>query len=208
MGDGWRVCIAFGVVPRGLHSFRRALIPAVGSRLGDQVTVSSSTTRIFLYAPSIGLAEEAAQVAREVLAQRDISAPVRTEFWSPRDQKWRDAADGPPAEPAEPADPAAQQHADRQEAERKRSVTTGVAAWQVRVEVPSHGDVIALAEYLAAQGWRVRRHPRSLIVWANCEDDAKGLGQALSGDGRSDTDTAFRVGRVSYRSMYNETPMI
>ena len=207
MGDNWRVCIAFGVLPRSLHSFRKALIPAVSSRLGDQITVSSSTTRIFLYAPSMELADEAAQVAREVLAQHDISAPVRTEFWSPRDQKWRDEADGPPAEPAEPADPAAQQHADRQEAERKRSAMTGVPAWEVRVEVPSHGDVIALAEYLAAQGWRVRRHPRSVIVWANCEDDAKGLGRALSGDGRADTDTAFRVGRVSYRYMYNETPI-
>ena len=85
---------------------------------------------------------------------------------------------------------------------------TGAPAWQVRVEVPSHGDVIALAEYLAAPGWRVRRHPRSLIVWANCEDDAKGLGRALSGDGRADTDTAFGVGRVSYRYMYNETPVV
>ena len=212
MGDNWRVCVTFGVLPRSLHSFRKALIPAVSGRLGDQVTVSSSATRIFatrifLYAPSMGLADEAAQVAREVLAQHDINAPVRTEFWSPRDQKWRDAADGPPAEAAEPADPAAQQHADRQEAERKRSVMTGVPAWEVRVEVPSHGDVIALAEYLAAQGWRVRRHPRSVIVWANCEDDAKGLGRALSGDGRADTDTAFRVGRVSYRYMYNEIPL-
>jgi hypothetical protein len=209
MGDGWRVCIAFGVLPsRRLHSFRRALIPAVSSRLGDQVAVSSSVTRIFLYAPSMGLADEAAQVAREVLAERDLSAPVRTEFWSPREQKWRDAADGPPAEPAEPTDPAAQQHADRQEAERKRSVMTGVPAWEVRVEVPSHGDGIALAEYLAAQGWRVRRWPRSVIVWANCEDDAKDLGRALSGDGGADpTDAAFRVGRVSYRYMYNETPI-
>lgn len=202
MGDNWRVCVAFGVLPSPrLHSFRKALIPAVSSRLGDQVAVSSSGTRIFLYAPSMGLADEAAEVAREVLAQRDISAPVRTEFWSHRDQKWQDAVDGPPDEPD---DPAAQQHADRQEAERKRSAATGVPAWQVRVEMPSHGDVIALAEYLAAQGWRIRRHPRSVIVWANCEDDAKGLGRALSGDGRADTDPAFRVERVSYRSMYNE----
>jgi hypothetical protein len=83
---------------------------------------------------------------------------------------------------------------------------TGVPAWEVRVEVPSHRDVIALAEHLAAQGWRVRRRPRSLIVWANCEDDAKSLGRALSGDGPAETDTAFRVGRVSYRSMYNMIP--
>ena len=93
MGDDWRVCIAFGALPRSLHSFRRALISALGSRLGDQVAVSSRRwgTRIFVYAPSIGSADEAAQVAREVLARHDVSAPVRTERWSPREQEWRDA---------------------------------------------------------------------------------------------------------------------
>jgi hypothetical protein len=183
VGDDWRVRIAFGVLPRGQRAFRQALIPAVASRLGDQVTVSSSKTQIFVYAPSIGLADQAAQVAGELLALHGINARILTE----------------------PADrPEAQLHADRQEAERKRSVMTGVPAWQVRIEVPSHRDAIALAGHLVAQGWRVRRRPKSVIVSANCEDDAKGLGRALSGDGRADTDTAFRVVRVSYRSMYNE----
>src|SRR5690242_8702911 len=76
MGDDWRVCIAFGALPRKLKSCREALIPALGGRLGDQVAVSSSRTQIFLYASSIGSADEAAQVAREVLAQHDVSAPV------------------------------------------------------------------------------------------------------------------------------------
>jgi hypothetical protein len=97
--DDWRVCIAFGDLPRQpksgrqalIQSCRLALIPALGSRLGDQVAVSSSKTQIFLYAPSIGSADEAAQVAREVLARHDVSAPVRTECWSPREQEWRDA---------------------------------------------------------------------------------------------------------------------
>ena len=61
MGDDWRVRIAFGVLPRGRRAFRQALIPAVGSRLGDQVTVSSNKTQIFVYAPSIGLADQAAR---------------------------------------------------------------------------------------------------------------------------------------------------
>ena len=110
MGDDWRVCILFGDLPGQLtadevytrypasakeaaeqESFRQALISALGSRLGDQVAVSSSATQIFLYAASIGLADEAAQVAREVLARHDVGAPVRTEGWSPREQEWRDA---------------------------------------------------------------------------------------------------------------------
>jgi hypothetical protein len=194
MGDDWRVCIAFGDLPRQLKSCRQALIPALGSRLGDQVTVSSSRTQIFLYAPSIGSADEAAQVAREVLARHDVSAPVRTERSSPREQKWRDADEMS-------ADVAAERQAEheyRQEQERERSATSGSPAWQVRVDVPSHRDVEALAGHLAAQGWRVRPRRRSLIVWADCEDDARGLARALSGDGRADAYTAFRVRRVSY----------
>jgi len=197
MGDDWRVCIAFGDLPRQPKSRRQALIPELSSRLGDQVAVSSSGTRIFLYAPSIGSADEAAQVAREVLARHDLSAPVRTERWSPRDQEWRDADEMS-------ADGAAERqavHEYRQEQERERSVRTGFPAWQVRVEVPSHRDVVALAGHLAAQGWRVRRRRRHLIVGADCEDDAKGLVRALSGDGHADADTAFRVERVSYSYM-------
>ena len=195
MDDGWRVCIAFGVLPRSLHSFRQALISALGSRLGDQVAVSSSRwgTQIFLYAPSAGSADEAAQVAREVLARRDVSAPVRTEFWSPRDQEWRDAADEPSADPVAERQAL---HEARQERERQASVTSGRPAREVWVELPSHDDVVRLAGHLAAQGWRVRPHRRHLIVGADCEDDAKSLARELSGDGRADADTAFRVRRV------------
>jgi hypothetical protein len=195
MGDDWRVCIALGDLPRQLESCRQALIPALGSRLGDQVTVTSSGTQIFLYAPSAGSAYEAEQVARAVLAQHDVSAPVRTERWSPREKEWLDVTDKPSA------DAAAEQQAEHeylQEQERERSVTTGFPAWRMVVEVPSHRDVVALAGHLAAQGWRVRPRRRYLIVWADCEDDAKGLVRALSGDGRADADTAFRAGRVSY----------
>jgi hypothetical protein len=201
MGDDWRVCIAFGDLPRQpksdrqalIQSFREALIPALGSRLGDQVTVSSGNTQIFLYAPSVVSADEAVQVAREVLARHDVSVPVRTACWSPREQKWRDADEVS-------ADVAAEWQAEReyrQEQERERSATSGSPAWEVWVEVPSHRDVVALAGHLAAQGWRVRLRRRSLIVWADCEDDAKGLARVLSGEGRADAYTAFRVRRVS-----------
>jgi len=200
MDDGWRVCITFGVLPRSLHSLRQALISALGSRLGDQVAVSSRRwgTRIFLYAPSAGSADEAAQVAREVLARHDVSAPVRTERWSRREQEWRDAADEPSADPVAERQAL---HEARQERERQASVTSGRPAREVWVELPSHDDVVALAGYLAAQGWRVRRRRRHLLVGADCEDDAKGLVRELSGDGGADAETAFRVGRVSYSYM-------
>ena len=93
------------------------------------------------------------------------------------------------------------EHEYRQEQERERSRRAGFPAWQVRVEMRSHRDVVALAGYLAAQGWRVRRRRRHLLVGADCEDDAEGLVRELSGDGGADAETAFRVRRVSYSYM-------
>ena len=219
MGDDWRVRIALVDLPRELtdddqvyargypaspqeiaaaaavhaemESYRQALIPELGSRLGDQVAVGSSDTDIFLYASSAGSADEAARVAREVLARHDVSAPVRIERWSSWDEEWLDATDKPSA------DVAAEQQAEHeylQEQERETSVTTGRPAWQIRVKLPSRRDAVALAGHLAAQGWQVRPLRKDLIVWADCEDDAKGLDRALSGDAY----TAFRVRRVSY----------
>jgi hypothetical protein len=195
MDDGWRVGIAFGVLPHSRHSFRQALISALGSRLGDQVEVSSSRwgTQIFLYAPSAGSADDAAHVAREVLARHDLSASVETEFWSPRHQEWRVTADEPSADPAAERQAL---HEARQERERHASATSGRPAREVWVELPSHDDVVRLAGHLSAQGWPVRPHRRHLIVGAACEDDAKSLARDLTGDGHAGAYTAFRVRRV------------
>ncbi len=194
MDDGWRVCVAF-VGLRRLKSCREALVSALDSCLGDQVAVSSTRwgTQVFVYAPSSGPADEAAQVAREVLVRHDVSAVVRTEFWSPRDQVWRDVAEEPSADPVAERQAV---HEARQERERQESVRFGRPAREVRVELGSHADVVALAGHLAARGWRVRQHRRHLIVGADCEDDAKSLARELSGDGHADAETAFRVRRV------------
>ncbi|HTQ90321.1 MAG TPA: hypothetical protein VMK84_12600, partial [Streptosporangiaceae bacterium] len=170
---------------------RQALIPELGSRLGDQVAVGSSGTDIFLYAPNAGSADEAGRVAREVLARLDVSAPVRTERWSSLEEEWLDVTDVPSA------DVAAEQQAEHeylQQQERETSVTTGRPAWAMTVELRSRRDAVALAGHLAAQGWQVRPLGKDLIVWADCEDDAKELDRALSGDAYA----AFRVRRVSY----------
>ena len=270
---------AAAAVHAEIESCLQALIPELGSRLGDQVAAGSSDTGIFLYAPSAGSADEAARVAREVLARLDVSAPVRTERWSPREEEWLDVTDVPSAMPlpgsrlstntfrssglltwseiwcdvdnSKRFRSSCTRHVSQGhrlkgvaalhnflasiftapgvttwrgmsgntrknqvtrlvtlrhqstmlgalELERERSVTTGIPAWRMLVEVPSHRGAVALAGHLAAKGWRVRPRRRCLIVWADCEDDAKGLAGELSGDGRADADTAFRVGRVSY----------
>ncbi len=155
MADDWRVRIALGDLPPSPHSFRQALIPALRSRLGyqaGQVAVRSNAVHIFLYAPSMGLADKAAQLAREVL-----DAPVRTEGWDRRKHKWRDAdailADLTAAgQRAYRREQERKEHVSRQEYERTIAARFGLRRWQVRVELPSHRDVIALAGHLAAPG--------------------------------------------------------
>jgi hypothetical protein len=193
MSDEWRIRITFAGRQLGFREQR--LTRELRRRLGYEVNVSRHNSQIFLYAPSAGSADETAQVALEVLARRNIRVgTVRPEFWSWRELEWRDATDEPSADIAAERT----EHEYLQEQERELSRRVGVSAWRVRVEVPSHRDVVALAGHLAAQGWGVIRRRRNLFVGANCEDDAKALVRELSGDSSADTYAAFRVRRVSY----------
>jgi hypothetical protein len=115
---------------------------------------------------------------------RHRRAPVPTERWSQRGQGWRDVT--VTAEPSAVIDAELRTGLEyRREQERERSRRAGFPGWRVRVDVPSHSDVEALAGHLAALGWGVRRRRRHLFVGANCEDDAKSLIEELSGDGRA-----------------------
>ena len=201
LGDDFRVCIASRDLPELMSQQR--LTRELSSRLGYQVKVGWDKGQVVWYAPSAGTADEIAQVAcevleLEVLARHDIGrwqrAPVWTERWSPRAKVWRDVTVKPSADIA--ADKQAREHEARQERERQTSVKFGIAYWQVLVKLSSHRDVVALAGHLSAPGWGVHPHRRSLIVGADCEDDAKSLAQALSGDDRAAADTAFGVRRV------------
>src|SRR3984957_5971791 len=193
MGDDWRVRVAFDEddPPELPESGEQALVAALRSRLSDQVAVTSNGTEIFLYAPAAGSADEAAPGGRHVLARHDVSASVRTEFWSSLKEEWRDVTGEASADPV----------AERRGGGGEMFGGGGFSARQVRVEVRSHRDVVALAGYLTAQGWRVRRRRRHLLVGADCEDDAQALVRELSGDGGADAGTAFPVGRVSYSYM-------
>jgi hypothetical protein len=205
-GDDWRVCIASGDLPELMSQQR--LTRELGSRLGYQVKASEGNGQIVWYAPSAGSADEIVRAAREVLARHDVGrywrAPVRTERWIRRKLEWRDVTDVPSAVIAAELQA---EHEYLQEQEREESRRAGFPAYRVRVDVPSHRDVVALAGHLGAQGWGVRRRRRHLFVGAVCEDDVKGLVRALSGDGRADAETDFRVRRVSYEYMlHNPSP--
>ena len=68
----------------------------------------------------------------------------------------------------------------RLEAEQTReSLATGHAQWEVRVELPSHRDAVALADRLQDEGRSVIRRWKFLVLGANDEDDARDLARVI-----------------------------
>jgi hypothetical protein len=144
----------------------------VRSRIGSDIRVSQSPRRVFLYATSAPSAMQVEQVVRDAMTEHGVNARVRCDQWNPIKQSWTS-------------------HEDLMNAEREKSAATGRAAWQVRVEPPSHQGLKALAHRLEAEGFSVARRSRYLIAGAGCEDDAHALADQILG--YSSVGTRIRV---------------
>ena len=196
MDEGWRVKVSVYDQP-GRKSLGRS-VDDLRSQLGDHIRVNSRKTSIFLYAATATAATEAERVAQQVLARGNVAADSQLEHWDPLEEEWRDTATEPTdaAESAEDEDEERAVHEELQERERQRSVATGVAAWQVRVDLSSRRRVVDLAERLASEGWPVVRRRRFLVAGANCQDDADGLAQEIQG--YIGADAAIRVEKTIF----------
>jgi hypothetical protein len=173
MADEWRVSVTLSKRSRAEEdSPWTTAMSTLRSRIGSDIRVSQTPRRVFLYAASAHSAMQVEQVARDVLTEHAVSAEVRCGQWNPIKQAWTS-------------------HEELMNAERKKSAATGRAAWQVRVEPPSHHELKALAQRLEAEGFSVVRRWRYLIAGAGCEDDAHALAGQIRG--YSSAGTRMRV---------------
>ena len=195
MDEGWRVKVSVYDQP-GRKSLGRS-VDDLRSQLGDHIRVNSRKTSIFLYAATATAATEAERVAQQVLARGNVVSDSQLEHWDPLEEEWRDMAAEPSdaatepigaAESADDEDEERAVHEELQERERQRSMATGVAAWQVRVDLSSRRRVVDLAERLASEGWPVVRRRRFLVAGANCQEDADGLALEIQGYVGADAD--------------------
>jgi hypothetical protein len=178
--DDWRITVTLHDevhLGRALQSLREHRVEDdVRRRLGRRVAVGADGSRVFyVYAGTQDAAREADQVVRQVLAQRDISADFALDRWHPDEEEWQDAAAAMPQ-----TDEQHQAEHQRLEAEQTReSLATGRAQWEVRVELPSHRDAVALADRLQDEGRSVIRRWKFLVLGANDEDDARDLARVI-----------------------------
>ena len=147
-------------------------------RLGDRVIVSRDGSRVLLYTGTEGEARSVEDVVRGHLASEGKSASVTLERWHPVEQVWKDASEPVPATPEE----LEAEEGRREAREEAEAAETGLADWEVRVELPSHAETVELAERLENEGIPVVRRYTFLLVGAATEDDAKALAERLKSE--------------------------
>jgi hypothetical protein len=134
------------------------------------------TSPVFAYVATREAAEEAGQVAREVTGKRGLAASVSVECWHPLEELWADASTEARHNLAEEA---RIKHDHQQREDRRKSAETGVALWQVRVELRTHRDTVALAQRMSADGRPIEKGWKFIVAGASCEGDAHRLAEVI-----------------------------
>lgn len=177
--DDWRITATLHPdVPaarllRALHEHETA--EDLRRRLGDRVAVSGGDSRVFLYAGTADATAEAQKVLADVLAAHGLGADVKVERWHALEERWEDAAAPMPRTAAERE----AEHRRLEAEEAAESMQTGLAEWEIRVELASHRDAVAFADRLRGEGDSVVRRWKFLLVGANDQDDAEALAKKV-----------------------------
>ena len=182
MADDWRVSVTLasredaGTVARALHEHE--VPPSERAALGGRIAVSRDDATVFLYANTRRAAETGEQTLQELLAQHGLQAEPRLDRWHPLEERWEDATVPLPESAA-----AKRAEHERLEAEEsEESLASGVAEWEVRIELPSPKEAELLAAQLEDEGNSVVRRSAYLLVSANDRDDAESLARTIERD--------------------------
>ncbi len=178
--EDWRVTISVGNGQAGQAQqplSLRELEDDIRRQVGRGIGVGAGDDQIFLYADTETAARDAERIARDVLAGHGIARQSAVHRWHPIEEQWED-----------PDVPMPQTEAERQaehqrlvEAETAESLAAGVAQWEVRVELGSHRQAVALAHTLESEGRAVVRRWKFVLVGARNEDEARELAGQLRG---------------------------
>jgi hypothetical protein len=187
MAEDWRVTATLpddGSTERVLRTLNEHEVEdEVREKLGARIAVSGEDTHIFLYADTREVAERAERALGEVLSQHGLSADWTLDRWHPLEERWEDGSLALP----QTAEEQEIEHQRLEEQETEDSQRTGLAQWEVRVELPSHRDAVQLADRLESEGDPVVRRWKYLVVGANDEDDADELARTIAGEAPSGT---------------------
>lgn len=184
--DDWRVTISFPDRPQAERAKalfpRRKVADDARSQLGNSIAVGAGDSQVFLYAGTEAAARQAERAAGEVLAEHDLQASFVIHHWHPIEERWEDPEVALPRSQAERE----AEHQRLLDDETAGSVSTSVAQWQVRAELPSHHQAVELASRLGGEGRTVTRRWKFLVVGADNEDEARELAAQIRKEAPAD----------------------
>jgi hypothetical protein len=168
--DDWRVTLSVSQ-PQAGQTPLRPVEEDIRGQVGRDIGVGAGEAQIFLYAGTETAAGEAERTAVDVLARHGITAESVVHRWHPIEEQW-ETPDVPMPQTA------AERQAEHQRlvaTETAEALATGQAQWEVRVELGSHRQAVALARKLEGEGRAIARRWRFLLVGASNEDEAREL---------------------------------
>jgi hypothetical protein len=182
MNDDWRVQIDAAEEGQALLLIEGLEGGEDGHDLGDafhdRVVVSRDGVRIFLYAGSRRQVEGARDHLAGLAAKNDWDVDADLKRWHHEAQRWEDPDLPLPAGDAERL----AEHEQLVAAERKEVEEGASPQWEVRVDLPSHGDAVRFEELLRAEEVPAVRRWKYLVVGAADEDSARELATRLEGE--------------------------
>jgi hypothetical protein len=184
MADDFRIVVEFEEEGHGLHFGRRLgerqFENEVREQLGDGVLVTRDGPHVFLYTGTRDQAEAARNTVQQMLAEDDVRATVSPVLrWHPTEERWEDASKPLPRT----GDEAEAEHERWEEQQTAEADEQGYAEWEVRVDLPSHGDAVEFAERLEAEGIApITRRWKYVLIGTATDDDAQALAERLRGE--------------------------
>ena len=182
MAEDWRVTVTIDS-PENVQSVLEELQELdvrqeLRDQLGSRVAVSSDGPSIFVYADTRRAAEAGERALRELLEEYALEGDPRLDRWHPLEERWEDASVPlPSTDDARRVERERLDQQDEQDSER-----TGIAQWEVRIEVPTPRDAERLADALERDGLSVVRRSTYLLIGANDRDEADELAQRLQAE--------------------------
>ena len=180
--DDWRVTVTLQGIDRvkelGETLAEEELEDEARQALGGRVIVGGGDDAgvIYLYTGTAEAAHEAARVVERLVTQAGIGADSTVERWHPVAERWE-----PEDVPLPQTEAQIDAEEELQEQDEEATSAEIGALWEVRVELPSHGEAEALADRLSAD-YAVTRRWKYLLVGTASEDDAKELAEKLAAE--------------------------
>lgn len=182
MNDDWRLQIDFEEEGHGRALTDRLeagrLQHDLSAAFHDRVIVTRDGARVLLYAGDREQAERAREMVAAEAAREGWKAEAELRHWHPAAEEWKDPeVPLPEGDATRLAEHEALMARERAEAERG-----GDPEWEVRVDLPSHGDALRLSERLREEGLAAVHRWRYVLVGAADEDAARALAERIEGE--------------------------